>query len=138
MKTIVSAALAASLLFAPAAMAQQPKEAAAAARTAAESWLKLVDQGDTGAAWRASSANMRKETSQFFWGSIINVSRATLGDLKSRKLTGSSDKGNGQLAFEYESRFQKDARVKETVTTLHDKDGAWRVTGYNVSASSPD
>lgn len=137
MKTIVSAALAASLLFAPAAMAQQPKEAAAA-RAAAESWLKLVDQGDTGAAWRASSANVRKETNQFFWGTIINVSRATLGDLKSRKLTGSSDKGKGQLAFEYESQFQKDARVKETVTTVHDKDGAWRVTGYNVSASSSD
>ena len=135
MKKIVSAVLTASLLFSAGALAQDPKEAVAA-RGAAESWLKLVDQGDTGAAWRAASSNVRKDTNQFFWGSIINVSRATLGDLKSRKLKSSSEKGNGQLAFEYESKFQQDAKVLETVTTVHEKDGAWRVTGYNVSASN--
>ena len=74
LKTIVSAVLAAIFLFASSAMAQDPKDTTAA-RSAAESWLKLVDQGDTGAAWRASSANVRKETNQFFWGTVINVSR---------------------------------------------------------------
>lgn len=135
MKMIVSTLLAASLLFSAGALAQDPKDAAAA-RGAAESWLKLVDGGDTGAAWRASSANVREDNNQFFWNSIINLSRATLGDLKSRKLKASHDKGNGQLAFEYESKFQQDAKVVETVTTVHDKDGAWRVSGYNVSASN--
>ncbi len=135
LKTIVSAVVTASLLFSATAMAQDTKDTAAA-RTAAESWLKLVDNGDTGAAWRASSANVRKDTNQFFWGSIINVSRATLGDLKSRKLKGSSDKGNGQLAFEYDSKFKSDSKVTETVTTVHEKDGSWRVSGYNVSASN--
>lgn len=135
MKKIVSAVFAASLLFSASAVAQDPKDAAAA-RTAAESWLKLVDNGDTGAAWRASSANVRKDNNQFFWGSIINVSRATLGNLKSRKLAATSDKGNGQLVFEFDSQFQQDAKVKETVTATHDRDGAWRVSGYNVSASS--
>jgi len=134
-KKIVSAVLTASLLFSAGALAQDPKETAAA-RGAAESWLKLVDSGDTGAAWRASSANVRKDTNQFFWGSIINVSRVTLGDLKSRKLKASHEKGNGQYAFEYESKFKQDAKVLETVTTLHEKDGAWRVTGYNVSATN--
>ena len=65
----------------------------------------------------------------------MNVVRAPVGGLKSRKLTGSSDKGNGALAFEYESRFEKHAKVMETVTTVHEKDGNWRVTGYNVSAN---
>ena len=132
---IVSAVLAASFLFASSAMAQDPKETTVA-RSAAESWLKLVDQGDTGAAWRASSANVRKDNNQFIWGSVLNVSRAALGELKSRKLKGSSDKGNGQLAFEYESKFQSDSTVTETVTTVHEKDGNWRVTGYNVNASN--
>jgi hypothetical protein len=135
LKTIVSAVLTASLLLSANAFAQDGKDTTAA-RGAAESWLKLVDQGDTGAAWRASSANVRKETNQFFWGTVINVSRATLGELKSRKLTGSSEKGKDQIAFEYDSRFEKDAKVKETVTTVHEKDGSWRVTGYNVSASN--
>ncbi|GAB3388278.1 DUF4019 domain-containing protein [Massilia agri] len=135
MKTIVSAVLTASLLLGATAMAQDTKDTAAA-RAAAESWLKLVDNGDTGAAWRASSANVRKDTNQFFWGSIINVSRATLGDLKSRKLKGSSEKGKGQLAFEYDSKFKSDSNVTETVTTVHEKDGSWRVSGYNVSASN--
>jgi len=134
-RKIMSAVFTASLLFSAGALAQDPKETVAA-RGAAESWLKLVDQGDTGAAWRTSSATVRKDSNQFFWGSIINVSRATLGDLKSRKLESSSDKGNGQLAFEYESRFQQDAKVTEIVTTVHEKDGAWRVTGYNVSATN--
>jgi len=82
LKTIVSAVLTASLLLGASAMAQDTR-GTAAARTAAESWLKLVDNGDTGAAWRASSANVCKDTNQFFRGSIINVSRATLGVLKS-------------------------------------------------------
>ncbi len=135
MKTIVSAVLTASLLLGATAMAQDTKETAAA-RSAAESWLKLVDNGDTGAAWRASAANVRKDTNQFFWGSIINVSRATLGELKSRTLKSSSEKGKGQLAFEYDSKFKSDSKVTETVTTIHEKDGSWRVSGYNVSASN--
>ncbi|MEW6760251.1 MAG: DUF4019 domain-containing protein [Pseudomonadota bacterium] len=135
MKTIVSAVLTASLLLGASAMAQDTNDTAAA-RTAAESWLKLVDNGDTGGAWRASSANVRKDTNQFFWGSILNVSRAAFGELKSRKLTGSSDKGNGQLAFEFDSRFGTDTKVKETVTTVHEKDGSWRVSGYNVNSSN--
>ena len=135
LKTIVSAVLTASLLLGASAMAQDAKDTAAA-RTAAESWLKLVDNGDTGAAWRASSANVRKDTSQFFWGSIINVSRAALGELKSRKLKATSEKENGQLAFEYDSKFKSDSTVTETVTTVHEKDGSWRVSGYTVNASN--
>lgn len=124
----------AAMMTSPSALAQESTDKEAA-RAAAEQWLNLVDSGDTSGAWRASSVSVRDKTNQFFYTSIIGVSRMTLGELKSRTLKGSGVKGKDQLTFEYESRFEKDAKVSETVTAVHDKDGNWRVSGYNVSAN---
>ena len=55
---------------------------------------------------------------------------------KSRKLKGNGEKGNGQPVLGYDSKFKSDSKVTETVTKVHEKDGIWRVSGNNVSASN--
>lgn len=115
-------------------MAQETKETVAA-RAAAEKWLKLVDAGDYSNAWNSSSEEVRAGTSGFFWTTVVSASRLPLGEARSRKLKAAVPGANGkQVAFEYESRFGKDQTVSETVKAAHEKDGAWRVTGYSVNA----
>ncbi|MBQ5947053.1 DUF4019 domain-containing protein [Massilia sp. ST3] len=136
MKPILSAILALSFLGCGAAAAQDAR-GGAAAPAAAEKWLKLVDAGDYAGAWNTSSADVRANHSKFFWTTLIGGVRLPLGEARSRSLKSAVPKAEGsRVALEYASRFEKDKQARETVTAARDKDGAWRVTGYSIDATT--
>ena len=135
-KTVLSAMFALSLLSGSAAMAQESKEAAPA-RAAAEKWLKLVDAGDYAGAWNSSSADVRANTSKFFWTTLVGGVRMPLGDAQARSLKAARAQAEGStVTLEYASRFENDKKASETITAVREKDGSWRVAGYSVEAST--
>ncbi|MEH6436037.1 DUF4019 domain-containing protein [Massilia sp. DD77] len=138
MKTILSAVLALSVLSSGACAAQEARESATApAAAAAEKWLKLVDAGDYSGAWNSSSGDVRANNSKFFWTTLIGGVRLPLGEARARTLKSAVPKAEGsRVALEYASQFDKDKQVRETVTAARDKDGAWRVTGYSIDATT--
>jgi hypothetical protein len=125
--------LIAVLLASSAACAQSAADIAEA-KAAAEKWLKLVDAEEYSLAYNSSSAGVRDGMPKFAWTTLISATHLPLGNIKSRTLKQTTPKpGGSSISFEYESRFEKNAKVSESVTTVHEKDGAWRVTGYNIN-----
>ncbi|VXB10117.1 DUF4019 domain-containing protein [Massilia sp. 9I] len=134
MKKMIATALAACVLVANPAFAQDSK-ALAAAHGSAQRWLKLVDKEDYSGAWDASASDVRANTPKMAWNMLLSATHLPLGQLRVRKLKSTAlDAGGKRVSFEFDSEFEKDNKVLEKVTTVLDKDGAWRVTGYSVSA----
>jgi len=134
MKTILATVLALACLSAHPAFAQDSKALASAQRSA-QQWLKLVDAEDYSAAWNASAQDVRANTSKLAWNMLLSASHLPLGQFRARRLKNVAPEAGGkQVRFEFDSEFERDQKVVERVTTVLDKDGAWRVTGYSVEA----
>lgn len=132
-KMVLAALLAACLGAAPA--QAQDSKALAAAQRSAQQWLKLVDAADYSAAWNASASEVRANTSRMAWNMLLSASHLPLGQFRARQLRNVAPQPGGkQVRFEFASEFERDKQVVERVTTVLDKDGAWRVTGYGVEA----
>ncbi|WP_290606944.1 DUF4019 domain-containing protein [Janthinobacterium sp.] len=139
MKLLTSLFLAAAIVGAQPAMAQETKEVAAA-RLAAESWLKRMDAGDTAATWDSSAASLRSEMSKSSWKMVVTAVHWPLGEFKSRKLKSAAlqkapagKPGQDKVVIDYVSQFENKANVQETVTTVLEKDSVWKVSGYNIN-----
>lgn len=137
MKLLTSAILAVSLLSASMAFAQGDKDLADA-RVATERWMKLMDTEEYEAAWNNSSEGLRKEMSKFTWSIVGTGKHLAVGDFKSRAFKAANVKyasaGKPEsVSFEYVSSYTKKPAVYETITAIHEADGAWRVTGYTFS-----
>ena len=116
----------------------QAKEFEAAATLAGQGWLLLLDRRDWGRAWETSASMFRSTVPLAAWMDGIPKAR-DLGDLVERQpenavykktLEGRPD-GDYVTVF-FSSNFSKKAPVIETVTTVRDTDGKWRVTGYST------
>ena len=114
-------------------------EAVAAARTAAENWLELVDNRNDTESWEATAAKFKEAGEAGQWQASLENARKIYGKLVSRqlrealyktKLPGSS-RGHF-VVIQYDSVFENRAKVLETVTPMLEKDGHWRVAGYIV------
>jgi hypothetical protein len=157
-----TAALAAIMLFTgpfalaqlrvPADALQQPAQPAApkppdpatadkeqAARLAAQGWLVLLDRRDWGRAWETTSPIFRGIVPLGTWMDGIPKVREPLGAFGERKIIESVYKTSleGHPPGEYvsvifESRFANRPSVVEVITSVLDKDGRWRVTGYSA------
>lgn len=108
-------------------------------RLTAQGWLVLLDRRDWGTAWEASSALFRKNVPLGNWMDAIPKVREPFGALVDRQplqavyktsLPGHPD-GDYVTVF-FTSKFDKKADVQETVTTMREIDGRWRVTGYSA------
>jgi len=105
----------------------------------AQSWLKLVDSGDYSQSWVAASSQLKSAVTEQDFERQLNVVRGAVGPLLSRKLKSAEYRTtlpgapDGQyFIFQYDSRFAGKASAVETVTTMLDKDGQWRVSGYFI------
>ncbi|MBL0419546.1 DUF4019 domain-containing protein [Ramlibacter sp. AW1] len=110
-----------------------------AGQQAAAGWLLLLDRRDWGTAWDTAATGFRSSVPLANWMDGIPKVRAPLGALIDRKplqaihknqLQGRPD-GDYVTVF-FASRFDKKADAQETVTTVRDADGKWRVMGYSV------
>ena len=109
------------------------------AQAAAESWLKLVDEGSAAASWEQAARLFRNAVTKEQWKEALAGVRPPLGKLVSRKvrsrqysetLPGAPD--GKYVVIQYDSVFEKKASAVETVTPMRDPDGTWRVSGYFI------
>ncbi len=123
----------------PSARAADRPEATAAASSAAKSWLNLIDQGDYDASFAQACTIFRNSISAEEWAKRVGAARKMMGALISRRqksaaystsLPGAPD---GQyVVLEYDTSFQNKKSAVEGVTSMLDKDGQWRVSGYFI------
>jgi hypothetical protein len=125
-----------AFLAAPAGAADKPEDAAQAA---AESWLKLVDDGNFAASWEQAAKVFKGAVNQADWVQAAGGVRTPLGKLVSRKLKSReyTEKMPGApdgryVVVQYDTVFENKASAIETVTPMADPDGAWRVAGYFI------
>jgi uncharacterized protein DUF4019 len=132
---------------APASPAQTPAPAAAnsanaekeaAGKLAAAGWLVLLDRRDWGRAWETSSSVFRGAVPLATWMDGIPKVREALGTFVERtpgesayKTTLAGRPDGEYVTVIFESKFDK-RELQEVVTTVRDKDGKWRVTGYST------
>lgn len=110
-----------------------------AGQNAAHAWLLLLDRKDWGTAWDASSTAFRQSVPLGTWMDNIPKLRDPLGNFVERRpaevvykksLPGRPD-GDYVTAI-FVSRFDKKPDAVETVTTVREADGRWRVMGYGA------
>lgn len=109
------------------------------ARLAAQGWLVLLDRRDWGRAWETTSSAFRGLVPLGAWMDGIPKVRDPFGAMVERRIVESFYKTSleGQPPGEYvsivfESKFANRPSVVEALTTVLDKDGKWRVTGYSA------
>lgn len=114
-------------------------EAEKAGQLAAHAWLLLLDRRDWGSAWDASSAVFRQTVPLGTWMDGIPKVREPFGALVERQpgqgmykktLPGRPD--GDYVTVNFLTKFEKNPQVVETVTTVREPDGRWRVTGYTA------
>jgi len=127
----------AMLAFAAVSYAQDEKTKAAEA--AADSWLKLVDEGNYGQSWEEASVSFKASITKKDWEQRLKGVRDPLGAVNSRKvkaakymthLPGAPD--GEYVVIQYDASFANKKDSVETVTPMLEKDGQWRVTGYYI------
>jgi len=110
-----------------------------AAQSAAEAWLKLVDEAKYDESWNQAAKLFKGAVTQEQWRQAAGGVRAPLGKLVSRKLKsrqytetlpGAPD--GKYVLIQYDSVFSAKQAAVETITPMLDADGVWRVSGYFV------
>ncbi len=144
--------LAAALLLVPSSLcAQGPNQPAkvpeppiqtggeVAATAAIEVWVALVDDNRFAESWQASAGIFKKAVTQEQWVSLMQAHRQPLGKVLSRKIKGKQfmrmvpGAPDGQyVVVQYDTSFEHKQTAVETVTSMVDADGQWRVAGYYV------
>jgi hypothetical protein len=111
----------------------------AAAQSAAEAWLGLVDAGSYSESWTNAASLFKGLVDQAQWEKQLNGVRTPLGKVLSRtlkavryatKMPGAPD---GQyVVVQYDASFANKQGAVETITPMKDPDGQWRVAGYFI------
>ncbi|CAK0781853.1 exported hypothetical protein [Gammaproteobacteria bacterium] len=117
-------------------------DAIAQAQVTAKSWLTLTDGAKYGQSWDDAASFFKNAITKADWEKAIKGVRSPLsplGAMKARKvksatfartLPGAPD--GEYVVIQFESQFENKSTAIETVTPMHDKDGAWRVSGYFI------
>jgi hypothetical protein len=115
------------------------QESNMAAQTSAESWLALVDGQHYAESWQAAATFFKNAVTAEKWQEAVGTARMPLGSMKSRTvksvtstktLPGAPD--GEYVVFQFNTSFEQKAAALETVTTVRESDGNWRVVGYFV------
>ena len=108
-----------------------------AGQNAAHAWLLLLDRKDWGTAWDASSGVFRQSVPLGTWMDNVPKVREPWGALVERtpgiavyKKTLPGRPDGDYVTVVFVTKFAT-KEVEETVTTVRESDGRWRVTGYS-------
>ena len=133
---MISAAL---MIILPLINERPDSDKAEAAIVAAKEFLGQIDADQYDASWRISAELLKKRVSLEEWHEQLAKIRDALGTQVKREqsdisyATTAKDSPDGEyIQIFYDSRFSKNAKVKETVTVMLEEDGQWRVAGYFV------
>jgi hypothetical protein len=97
--------------------------------------MKLMDAEEYSAAWNASAESVRKEMPKMAWNLLSSAVHLPLGAARGRSYKSASVKP-ASITFEYVGDYENNHHVQESITTVREKDGVWRVSGYNIQADS--
>lgn len=109
------------------------------ARAEAIAWLALTDSGQYSSSWEEASALFRAAVSEDDWVQSLKAVRTPLGERESRTLAsaefattlpGAPD--GRYVVLRFDTSFEHKATALETVTTMQEADGTWRVAGYFI------
>jgi len=107
--------------------------------SAAEKWLRMIDDEKYAESWKESAELFRNAVTQEQWAQSLQGVRKPLGRLLSRTVKSKSYKTSlpgapdGEyVVIEFSTAFEKKKSAVETVTPMKDKDGKWRVSGYYI------
>ena len=110
-----------------------------AAVSAAEKWLRMVDNEQYTDGWKESAEYFRNVVNQKQWEQSMQAVRKPLGKLLSRKLKSAMYKTSlpgapdGQyVVIQFDTSFENKKSAIETITPMLDKDGTWRISGYYI------
>jgi hypothetical protein len=110
-----------------------------AAQASIESWLALVDSQQYAESWQAAATFFKNAVTAEKWQGAVQTARMPLGSMQSRAtksvtsaktLPGAPD--GEYVVFQFNTSFERKAAALETVTTVREADGKWRVVGYFV------
>ena len=114
-------------------------EAEAAAVSAAESWLALVDGGSYAESWDEAAQFFRGAVPKEQWVKTMQSVRKPFGNNLARKLKGKRHRTSlpgapdGEyVVIQFKASFENKKSAIETVTPMKDPDGRWRVSGYYI------
>lgn len=120
--------------------AQEPTDAA---QLAARDWLALVDQGRYNESYDQASQSFKVAVGRDEWAAKAGAARARAGKLLTRKLSRATETRNPPNAARgdyvlvvYNSSFANLKSAIETVATVRDRDGRWRVVNYTIRPSA--
>lgn len=138
-KPLAFLALWALLICGVSSAAPLQKEKEKAALSSAQSWMKLVDRGKYDESWKTAAEFFRSKVKLEEWVKMMETGRKPFGALVSRKITSSWYKTSlpgapdGEyVIFQFETAFADRKGIMETVTSMLEKDGKWRMVGYFI------
>jgi hypothetical protein len=116
----------------------QHADAIAAARTAAEAWLKIEDAETYEKSWEAASDYFRSQVPEQGWVRRMEVTRKALDPMVTRDLEASewttelpNLPKSEYVAFVYQTVFSNGHPQVESVVMVHEG-SAWKMVGYAV------
>jgi hypothetical protein len=116
------------------------EKAEKAALASSTKWLTLVDNGDYSKSWERAAVLFRGMETKVEWETKLNTYRTPLGkvserNVKSKRYTTTLPDAPEReyVVIEYETVFKNKQTVTETVTSVLEKDGKWKVAGYYIT-----
>jgi hypothetical protein len=111
----------------------------AEAQKSAEQWLALIDAGKYGEGWNTAAEYLKTTVSEKQFESSVSPVRKPLGDVLSRNLksakytTSVPGAPDGQyVILQFNTSFANKKAAIETVTSMLEKNGTWKVSGYYI------
>jgi len=109
------------------------------AKTAADAWLKLVDEGKYQESWNEFASVVKPRITEETWEQEASGVRKPLGAVVSRKVQSATYATSlpgapyGQyVVILYDTSFENKKSAVENVVPMLDSDGQWRVSGYHI------
>ena len=111
----------------------------------AQAWLRTVDGGDYARARREGSGSLQSAAAEADWIAALNLTRAPLGDVTTRRLRSASpvrpapkDSGNPRVALEFSTTFTPGRNAIEALTMEQAPDGGWHASAYAIQPPAPE
>jgi len=109
------------------------------AMAATQAWLAAVDTGRYGKSWDDASEFFRRSLAREKWEPMVASVRDPLGVVISRKVRSAvyareltNAPPGPYVVIQFDTRFENRPLSQETVTTMRESDGSWKVSGYFV------
>ena len=110
-----------------------------AAATAAEKWLRLIDEGNYAKSYTEAAAYFRNAVTHEKWEQSMQAVRKPLGKMISRELKSKAYKSSlpgapdGQyVVMHFGTSFANKTSAVETVIFKMGADGEWKAVGYFI------